>query len=215
MSKLNFQSVDKGLLEAMEVAIRDGNFDFVQKTLEGFENVNDKASLILSEISDGNTLLHLACGKDHSIAKLLIGNLDGNDIVSQVNTKNLAGQTPLHIAAQTSRRKTLSLELCKAGADLQAPDSKGKTPYQMLHGVDPEFAQELRKSAELADFSALTTKVERLEASRATVSAYRKSSASMTSAASHVSRSSQARASSWVESVSQPRGQGHEQGRGK
>ena len=99
MSKLNPQSVDKAILEQMETAIRDRNFEFVQTTLESYSTVNDRASLILSELSDGNTLLHFACDKDPDIAKLLIGNLDEKDIASQVNTKNLAGQTPLHILA--------------------------------------------------------------------------------------------------------------------
>jgi ankyrin repeat protein len=111
--------------EYMAGAVSKGNIKLTN-TLLG------KGAPVSYNSGQNENLLHLACRvESYNIAKTLLdkGSID-------VNQKNSSGETPLHVAVNSSKN---DIELCQLlldkGADIKARTSSGKTVYQLARGA--------------------------------------------------------------------------------
>ena len=87
--------------------------------------INDvkKDSLVHMKDNDGNTALHIACGKfwgDKLIPFLL-------EYGARMSDTNLKGETPMHVAARQRISKNINL-LVQCGAKRHTQDKMGRTP---------------------------------------------------------------------------------------
>lgn len=118
--KINLQSVDKFGVSALGYAI-------------GNEQIKVAQELIEKGIS-----LDSACSEDQKNILICAIEVNSTSLVQMIISKNKklihmqdkAGNTPLHIAAETSTSSILEI-LIKAGADLKAKNKKGETPYDL------------------------------------------------------------------------------------
>lgn len=86
--------------------------------------------------NNGNTPLHWAVIKnDFNLSKAILN----YDI--DINALNMAGETPLHLAARNRNPKMIQL-LQEKGADSHLPDNKKKTAYEIIHPVSSRLPLE-------------------------------------------------------------------------
>ncbi|KAL3835403.1 hypothetical protein ACJIZ3_010139 [Penstemon smallii] len=102
----------------------DQNFNGVDDTTS--ERLEEDENQLIDELSDGCSLLHLACQTaDIGMVELLLQH------GANINTCDLRGHTPLHHCIIRGRIGIAKLLLTR-GANPEAADKEGRTPFQLV-----------------------------------------------------------------------------------
>lgn len=123
----------------LHLAVDDNNHNMAQHLLNQRANIDD-------------TCMNIAIHRNNvAMMKLLVGN-NANLSLDQLNKKNLAGYTVLHIIAQTPHQKDNIDWLCSMGADLNAKTNKRLTsPEKKPSGLLPLHSAVLSKDTDNVD----------------------------------------------------------------
>jgi ankyrin repeat protein len=81
---------------------------------------------------NGNSFLHIVSDDDglEELVKAFV------DFGSDLDAKNLKGQTPLHLAAESGKDNLeVVIILVESGADVNAVSNKGETPRKAAKGI--------------------------------------------------------------------------------
>lgn len=118
--KINLQAKDRYGVSALGYAIGNEQFQTAKKLIKLGISIDsacreDQKSLLICAIEVNSV----------EVTQLI---LDKNPKL--LHQKDQVGNTPLHVAADTSTPKIIDL-LIKAGADLKAKNKKGETPYDL------------------------------------------------------------------------------------
>ncbi|KAK7195368.1 Ankyrin repeats (3 copies)/Ankyrin repeat/Ankyrin repeats (many copies) [Novymonas esmeraldas] len=111
----------KVLLDAVRLAVRDGNLEVLSRLSKEFLAVNDNVEKCRDE--NGNTIVHLALDKSSSTLEYTIEALHAN-----VNATNAQGRTPLHEAV-TQGYVACCQTLLDHGADDTIQSTTQSTPF--------------------------------------------------------------------------------------
>nr|CCC91150.1 conserved hypothetical protein [Trypanosoma congolense IL3000] len=101
----------KALLDAVREAVVEGDLDTLASLRNEFLSISENISKCIDE--SGNTLVHLALGKNTTVLAYTVTELSGN-----VNAPNFQGRTPLHEAVRNNY-----VECCEALLDYGADDT--------------------------------------------------------------------------------------------
>ncbi|CCW61524.1 unnamed protein product [Phytomonas sp. EM1] len=111
----------KALLDAVREAVVSGSIDTIKPLTNSFLSIPENVSKCVDE--SGNSIAHLAIGKDPTMLKYVLETLKAN-----VNAVNLQGRTPLHETVTHNY-----VECCKIlldhGADDSLQSSTLSTPF--------------------------------------------------------------------------------------
>ncbi|CCW68172.1 unnamed protein product [Phytomonas sp. Hart1] len=111
----------KSLLDAVREAVVSGSIDTIKPLTNSFLSIPENVSKCICQ--SGNSIAHLAIGKDPTMLKYVLETLKGN-----VNAVNFQGRTPLHEAVTHNY-----VECCKIlldhGADDSLQSSTLSTPF--------------------------------------------------------------------------------------
>ncbi|CBZ29007.1 conserved hypothetical protein [Leishmania mexicana MHOM/GT/2001/U1103] len=115
------QQGPKALLDAVQQAVRDGNLETLRRLSKEFLAISDNVEKCRDE--NGNTIVHLALGKNTTTLEYVIKSLHAN-----VNATNAQGRTPLHEAV-TQDYIACCQVLLDHGADDTIQSTTQSTPF--------------------------------------------------------------------------------------
>ena len=112
-----FCANEYGVVTTLHFAAKGGSYEICRLLVSKGMAVDDSCDAF------GNTLLHLAAFGSYEICKMFVEVFEGLD----VNTKDIDGKTPIHVAVEENKLETVRL-LFKEGGDLDSRTNEGDTP---------------------------------------------------------------------------------------